>query len=208
MSGFVYVVKSGDKFKIGFTNQAIDKRINNLQTGSPTKINLVMYFESDTPNLLEKQLHRVFKNKRLDGEWFSLNQFDIDELSSMDGAILNDYEDEGVIIFRDGMKEIIRLGKSDASASQLLMYMIFNMDDSNCILQSGESIAKQIGCSLRSVRSKINLLNDAGFITTLKSGNSNVYCVNSHIAWNNHINMIGESKFSALIGYSSTVAAA
>lgn len=200
MSGFVYVVRSGNFFKIGFTNQSIEKRISTLQIGSPSPINLILYFETKNPIVLENELHIKFKGKRVNGEWFALTSLDIDELSDMEGSIINqNSKEDGVIIFRTGMEEIIRLGKIDPSASHLLMFIISNMDENNCMMSSGNSIAELMNCSLRKLRTKIRLLDDLGFITILKSGNNNVYCVNANIAWNNHPTMLSGAQFVAPI---------
>lgn len=200
MSGFVYVVRSGKFFKIGFTNQSIEKRISTLQTGSPSPKILVLHFEAENPSILEKELHGKFKNKRIDGEWFALADSDIDELSDMKGSIINqDSKEDGVMIFKSGMEEIIRLEKTDPSASHLFMFIVSNMDEDNCMMCSGTSIAKLTNCTLRIVRTKIRLLNDLGFITILKIGNNNVYCVNANVAWNNHPTMLSGAKFVAPI---------
>lgn len=75
--GEIYVVRGGDKFKIGMTNDT-SKRIKSLQTSSPQKLELVLNFSTPDVATVEKWLHETFSSHRVNGEWFSLNQFDLD----------------------------------------------------------------------------------------------------------------------------------
>jgi hypothetical protein len=77
--GYVYLIcdPSSDAFKIGVTNKKIDKRIKKLQTGNPEELFISSFYECEYPFRLEKMLHTKFSNKRMHGEWFSLNSHDI-----------------------------------------------------------------------------------------------------------------------------------
>lgn len=76
----VYVLKieSENKYKIGYTKRKLEKRLKELQTGCPDVIEPVWYFESKYVTKLESYLHRQFKNKKIEGEWFILEDGDID----------------------------------------------------------------------------------------------------------------------------------
>lgn len=69
---FLYVLKAGDYFKVGIT-QNLNKRIKQIQTGCPLKISRVYYYTLDTKfeaMELEKEIH-IFLNKiSTSGEWF------------------------------------------------------------------------------------------------------------------------------------------
>ena len=56
------------RIKIGFTSRFIEKRIQNLQTGSPDKLNFIGGIPGNVE--IEESLHQKFKNCRLHGEWF------------------------------------------------------------------------------------------------------------------------------------------
>lgn len=69
--------------KIGVAKKS-KKRLKQLQTGCPYKIELRKVYESDIPYKTEKILHRQFSSKKIDqqdynlvGEWF---QLDIDQI--------------------------------------------------------------------------------------------------------------------------------
>ncbi len=74
--GYVYFIGAYGKVKIGRTN-SLDRRLAELQTGCPTKIELLHSIETDRPSQLEAKLHRLFAGKRSTGEWFDLQPQDL-----------------------------------------------------------------------------------------------------------------------------------
>jgi len=72
---YIYIVQlgKGGPFKIGVARN-IDTRVKALQTGSHEKLYLLASIEYDTSGAareMEKKLHDLYKNSRLEGEWFS-----------------------------------------------------------------------------------------------------------------------------------------
>lgn len=66
----IYFLCSDNKIKIGYTKGSIDKRIKQLNTGSPNKIYKLGWMKGDKEK--EKQLHIKFSAYRIrnNGEWF------------------------------------------------------------------------------------------------------------------------------------------
>ena len=80
-NGYIYLIMESsdeEKYKIGRTNQNIEERMRNLQTGNPNELTLISYYETKYPIMLEKMLHIKFKSKNILNEWFDLS---IDEIS-------------------------------------------------------------------------------------------------------------------------------
>ncbi len=79
----VYLVCSeinGNKmYKIGYTKRAIEKRLKEFKTGNGAEIYLIESFHSKWGTKIEAALHRLFRSKKISGEWFNLND---DEVSS------------------------------------------------------------------------------------------------------------------------------
>jgi hypothetical protein len=77
--GKVYLVgiPDEDRYKIGWTQGAIDKRIAPLQTGNPKKIEVIHLFETNHHVKVETWMHNIHGRKRMEGEWFELTQEDI-----------------------------------------------------------------------------------------------------------------------------------
>lgn len=80
----VYIIKSSEFFKIGRTTN-LGHRVYVLRRMNPHPVDVIKFFECSLrdANHLEKRLHRRFAEKRMHGEWFKLNDFDITELLEM-----------------------------------------------------------------------------------------------------------------------------
>jgi hypothetical protein len=80
---YLFNAEGTDVYKIGHSKHP-EKRLLQLQTGNPTKIEFVNSFESNYATQLESFLHRKFKHKKhsedeekLQGEFFCLDEYDI-----------------------------------------------------------------------------------------------------------------------------------
>ncbi|MFW6225951.1 MAG: GIY-YIG nuclease family protein [bacterium] len=60
-------------YKIGFTKGSVKKRITELQTGCPFKIEIVDTFDTEIGQVLEKTLHNLYHHLKTHGEWFELD---------------------------------------------------------------------------------------------------------------------------------------
>lgn len=70
----VYFIRSveSNRIKIGYTNGSVSKRLATLQTGCPEPLELLHFTEEAGP-YEEAKIHRRFKDYRVRGEWFSMN---------------------------------------------------------------------------------------------------------------------------------------
>ena len=73
----VYLLECGDKHKIGFTRNSIEKRIKQMKTGNSDEFKILGSFESKWGTKIEAHLHRRYKDKKVSGEWFMLSEEDI-----------------------------------------------------------------------------------------------------------------------------------
>lgn len=78
MVGVVYILQEdySNRYKIGKTTN-IGRRLDDFVVSLPFKIKLVHVIENDNIDLLETYLHRYFRKKRVNGEWFELTDEDI-----------------------------------------------------------------------------------------------------------------------------------
>jgi len=76
-SGYVYIFKSGydDLYKIGMSGNW-ESRLRELKIANP-QIKCIVSHRVGDMRSVESELHRIFKHKRIEREWFSLNQDDI-----------------------------------------------------------------------------------------------------------------------------------
>lgn len=88
----VYFITDKENIKIGYTKQNPEKRLHQLNTGSPIQLYLLGYIEGDKNK--EKELHRKFNKYRIrqNGEWFYGNEEIIDYIN-----MVNEKENSYVI---------------------------------------------------------------------------------------------------------------
>lgn len=81
LGGCVYIVKVGEHFKIGKTKN-IKSRMGEY-TKLPIEPKVVFLKEVTNCSLAEETLHNYFKNKRVRGEWFNLDDEDIEKAKQL-----------------------------------------------------------------------------------------------------------------------------
>ena len=74
----LYVLHCNGVYKIGITTTTVTRRVKSLQTGNAYKI--TRYWSKKCSNYvqMEKYFHRKFAKKRLLGEWFALDDNDLE----------------------------------------------------------------------------------------------------------------------------------
>lgn len=79
--GFIYLIENTDtlEYKIGLTKNSPEKRLKQLQTGSPAKLRLKASYRTNYPHRLESILHRYYSPYRLEGEWFALSDGQVND---------------------------------------------------------------------------------------------------------------------------------
>lgn len=88
ISGAVYLIKSGEFYKIGKTIN-YKRRYPEIKLQLPFDTEEVHIILTNNINFLEKHWHLRFKNKRKNGEWFKLSDKDVEEFISMQEVIYN-----------------------------------------------------------------------------------------------------------------------
>jgi len=64
-------------YKIGYTRREVSKRIKELKTGNGSELYLIDSFKSKWGTKIESSLHRLYKPKKVNGEWFDLTDEDV-----------------------------------------------------------------------------------------------------------------------------------
>jgi hypothetical protein len=74
--GFVYLLKSGRYYKIGYSN-AVGRRERELAIQLPNRCSVIHSIKTDDPAGIEAYWHRRFDAKHKNGEWFELDPSDV-----------------------------------------------------------------------------------------------------------------------------------
>ena len=79
--GCVYLIREVEKgrIKIG-KSKNVEKRLNYFSVALPFQIEEVHFIATKNYDELERHLHKKFARKRVNGEWFELNENDIEEV--------------------------------------------------------------------------------------------------------------------------------
>lgn len=77
---YVYLIKAANGLvKIGVTRD-INKRFSKIKSGSPIDVELIGSVLTATGRELERRLHQEFEAKRIRGEWFALDDQDVNRI--------------------------------------------------------------------------------------------------------------------------------
>jgi hypothetical protein len=80
--GFVYLLQAGPFFKIGRTKK-LGRRIREVRLQLPFPVELVAWSWSSQYEQEEADLHRRFHKRRRNGEWFVLEDGDVEFITSL-----------------------------------------------------------------------------------------------------------------------------
>ncbi len=81
---YVYLMRSGDRYKIGLAKD-VERRWRQLRTGDPA-ITIEHVIRSPRASALEADLHQRFRRQRIELEWFALGPGDIAYIKHLDGG--------------------------------------------------------------------------------------------------------------------------
>jgi len=93
-----------------------------------------------------------------------------------------------LMLFRKEISSLIAIQKDDAKAGALFLFFMEHMDKSNALIASQDCIAEIFGWSIPTVKRKLQILKDKGFISIKRTGNSSIYFINANIVWSTYGN--------------------
>ena len=89
--GHVYVVRSGSRYKIGYTTGSVRQRVSSIQVGCPGKMILVCAIPVREPKKTEAGIHQFFADRRTRGEWYALTGHDVKNLKAEERIARKEY---------------------------------------------------------------------------------------------------------------------
>jgi DNA-binding XRE family transcriptional regulator len=129
----IYLISHENKFlKIGYTKN-IHKRLKELQTSSPVKLEVLHLIEGNIH--LEKELHQLFCELRTSGEWFYFNY-----------SILDYFKDKECLMWSEGFtasEKVLVTGLIKGERLKLNMSLDTLGEMYGCTAQSMHEIEKR-----------------------------------------------------------------
>jgi hypothetical protein len=101
--------------------------------------------------------------------------------------------------YKHNFKTIRKLITENALAAKLFMFLVETMDNYNAIIVSQRALEEVLGVSGRTIRRATEYLVENKYIQILKSGTSNVYCVNADIVWTQRADKKMFAKFETKV---------
>jgi len=80
-NGYIYIIKMDNKYKIGRTIN-IEKRMMGFKCHSIRNYKLILFYYVYNYILVETEIHKLYKNKKIRNEWFNLNENEIIEIKN------------------------------------------------------------------------------------------------------------------------------
>lgn len=82
-AGYVYLLKSASGYyKIGYTDNPTN-RMAVFKTKLPFEVEFEALIQTEDMNELEDELHTLYKDKHVNGEWFALTPEDVEYIKSL-----------------------------------------------------------------------------------------------------------------------------
>lgn len=119
------------------------------------------------------------------------------------GEVLSSKAIEGngnfVQLYRSGITPLINIAEKNPQAVRLFLFFIKEMNGKNALIASVRVLAEVLNVSEKSIKNWVKFLKENNFIDIAKSGTSNVYFINSTIAWTSTAAGKKYSNFSAQV---------
>lgn len=103
MEKCVYVFRQigTDFYKIGYTESSVEERFKSMKMYSPIGAEITSIIHCDNPKVLESDLHKKFKDKRLSGEFFKLDELDIEIIKNYENEKFKDFMSKCALIYQE-----------------------------------------------------------------------------------------------------------
>jgi hypothetical protein len=107
--------------------------------------------------------------------------------------------DNFVQLYTDKIPVLLEIMRENRTAGNLFLWLIQHMDKRNALVVSQPALIEALGLSIRTIQYSVNYLKAKKALTILKSGNTNIYVINSQIAWKAKANGKSFALFDAAV---------
>jgi len=101
---------------------------------------------------------------------------------------------------KHNFKLIRKLNQKSPLAANLFFFLVENMNgNTNSLIVSQDTLCDMLECGRTSIYNAIKVLTEGLYIQVLKSGTSNIYCVNADIVWTKRADAVYFAHFNASV---------
>lgn len=104
-----------------------------------------------------------------------------------------------VQLYEDKIPLVIEIMAENQSAGKVLLWLFQHMDNRNALVVSQMALGEALGMSRTTVHYAVTHLKNKKALAVFKSGSTNIYAVNSQIAWKSDANGKRYALFDASV---------
>ena len=92
-----------------------------------------------------------------------------------------------VQLYEDNIDLIIEIANEHPTAIKVFLFLIKNMDEKNALVISQNALSESLNLHRNTIGNSISYLKEKKALDVFKSGNTNIYAVNSQLAWKSNV---------------------
>jgi hypothetical protein len=104
-----------------------------------------------------------------------------------------------VQLYEDNIDLIIEIANEHPTAIKVFLFLIKNMDEKNALVISQNALSESLNLHRNTIGNSISYLKEKKALDVFKSGNTNIYAVNSQLAWKSNVEGKRYAMFSAKV---------
>lgn len=112
---------------------------------------------------------------------------------------MKELNDNFVQFYVDNMDLIININRENSTAGTILLWIVKHMDHNNALVASQQAICEALDIHRNTVTNAVNYLKKVQALDVLKSGTTNVYTINTEIAWKSSAEKKQYAHFTAKV---------
>jgi len=178
MQGYIYLLQSDYGYKIG-KSKSPKTRNNIFSVKLPFEVEMIKTIKVDNYHQVEKDLHKHFEDKHLNGEWFDLTKEEVEEFEELVAKYNIVYtitlkKFPKMNFYQHNFKLISWMIDENPTALKLLLWIVEQIDRKNAIVVSLPTLAEALNSTTRTIQRAIKFLRENECIA-----------VNADIVWTN-----------------------
>jgi Helix-turn-helix domain len=112
--------------------------------------------------------------------------------------------DNFIQLYQDNIDLIIEIANENPTSIKVFLFILKHMDGRNALVISQQALAESLNLHRNTIGNSITYLKEKKALDIMKSGNTNIYAINSLIAWRSSADKKRFAHFSAKVYITSS----